>query len=730
MRSSGGRPISVLPRAIAHQASHAIRDVYDAISELVTNADDRYQVLRTDGTIEIEISRRRSRKRLLRVRDFADGMDRETMDRKIGQMGGRDSGLDGGEDVRGTHSRGAKDVAALGRVVFESVAQDGHFHCCEITPGFMFKAERSVPASPEIREKIGIAQGTGTLVTIELLPEVKLPQHDTLLEQVARLVSIRRVVTDPRRRISLRDLARDRKDSIVFPQIDGTDRVKETFEIPGYPGIHAKLIISRAKRRFERMDSRFRLGGILVQSRRAVHQATLFDSGLEADPHALWFYGRLTCDHIDELCRDYDDRLEQGLQRSSENPRYVLDPSRRAGLAVDHPFITALFGEALKRLRPLVEEERKREEHAKETIESRATRKRLDALERALQEFMGQFDADDEISRSDSLDETQSRFMQRGYRLSPPFAQMIVGNQRDFWFTVRQDAFPELQVGSTVQIEDLSVEIESGKRYCGLQEHPTQRGILQATWKVRAVRPTTATGIRVRCGSIVAESIVEIVASDADLYRHITQFCFARKRYSMRTNQRSKKVILLAPIGDAPTVTAVEMTSDSPRFRVTGERLMRPVERLGVSRCELNLRSDGHEATSSLVARLGGQTARAEVSSHAPLGAGITIRLEDIDLGNQRYRWRQDVLEIAGRHPSLRRYLGDGFRGQEEKYFRVLIAEIVAEAACARAVRSTVRTAEDPREFEGADWDQYYALYCKFMTEFLPIAHRTQVSDL
>jgi hypothetical protein len=118
------------------------------------------------------------------------------------------------------------------------------------------------------------------------------------------------------------------------------------------------------------------------------------------------------------------------------------------------------------------------------------------------------------------------------------------------------------------------------------------------------------------------------------------------------------------------------------------------------------------------------------VSSHAPLGAGITIRLEDIDLGNQRYRWRQDVLEIAGRHPSLRRYLGDGFRGQEEKYFRVLIAEIVAEAACARAVRSTVRTAEDPREFEGADWDQYYALYCKFMTEFLPIAHRTQVSDL
>jgi len=45
-------------------------------------------------------------------------------------------------------------------------------------------------------------------------------------------------------------------------------------------------------------------------------------------------------------------------------------------------------------------------------------------------------------------------------------------------------------------------------------------------------------------------------------------------------------------------------------------------------------------------------------------------------------------------------------------------------------VRRTVQASEDSGEFKDADWDQYYALYCKLMTEFLPIAHKTQVSDV
>ncbi len=48
-------------RSVMQQARLAIRDIYDAIVELVTNSDDRYQHLNVDGTIEIVVERGRGK---------------------------------------------------------------------------------------------------------------------------------------------------------------------------------------------------------------------------------------------------------------------------------------------------------------------------------------------------------------------------------------------------------------------------------------------------------------------------------------------------------------------------------------------------------------------------------------------------------------------------------------------------------------------------------------------
>ena len=62
------------------------------------------------------------------------------MDEKLSWTGGRFSGLEEGFSVRGTNSRGAKDIAALGAVRFESIAQeDGRYHSSEISSSFRFK---------------------------------------------------------------------------------------------------------------------------------------------------------------------------------------------------------------------------------------------------------------------------------------------------------------------------------------------------------------------------------------------------------------------------------------------------------------------------------------------------------------------------------------------------------------------------------------------------------------
>ena len=102
------------------------------------------------------------------------------------------------------------------------------------------------------------------------------------------------------------------------------------------------------------------------------------------------------------------------------------------------------------------------------------------------------------------------------------------------------------------------------------------------------------------------------------------------------------------------------------------------------------------------------------------------IRLEDIDHGDQRYRYSGNVLEVAARHPSLDRYLGrkeDGFPGQEEPHFLVVLAEIVSDALCSRIIERNEEANEE--DYEDMDWNEYYHEFSASMTKFLPIAHKT-----
>jgi hypothetical protein len=723
------KPVEATKRTLIQNAKYAVCDVYDAIVELVTNSDDRYQLLGMPGRIEIEVERHRKEEpNILRIRDFADGMTAADMERKLSYEGERVSGMENGKDVRGTNSRGAKDVAALGKVSFQSIATDGKFHECEITPHLDFNLGPSRVPSAKLRKEVGIPEGTGMLVTVEV---ETLPQHESLRKRVSQLVSLRDILSNPDRTIVLRDLNREREDRLAAPTIEGHDRIKETFEVPGYPGITAKLVIKRAKERFELSSDRFRLGGILVKSRHAIHEATYFDTRLENDPHALWFYGKITCPYIDDLSSECDDRIDAGLQPRPENPVPIVDPNRKSGLTKKHPFVEVLFRESLRRLRPLVEEERQREEHERASIESATTRKRLNALEAAASKFMEEFAEEDEPARDpDSIDASKS-FRERGFALNPPFCQMVQGQSQRFWLNISQKAYPEFEVGATVQVECLSNHIQADRQFCGLEPHPSQEGILRAFWSVQAKLPTPATGLRVRVGQINVESVIEVFATEADRYVDITDLCFAKKRYTVRTNSKRKRVRILAPLALVSTPQRLDLSSSDPAFTFSGDPTIYPRSELGVSICEVFVNAGTSQASARLSATLGQRQASAEIRSVEQKGTGIKIKLEGIDLGNQRYRWRQNVLEIAAEHPSLHRYLGpkaENFPGQEAKHFRILLAEIVADAVCTRLVSRNVELC--PEDFQGADWDTYYAQFDKLRTKFLPIAHRLQIPDL
>ena len=715
-------------RRLIQDSNVAIRDVFDAIVELVTNADDRYQVLETAGKIEIELVRRRAAgdSTTLRVRDFADGMTSDVMDHRIGRTGGRVSGLERGLAVRGTNSRGAKDIAALGTVTYESLAGDGKIHKCRITPYFDFELFESSDITSKDRERLRIKEGTGTLVTLTLKPSQRIPSAVNLLKNLGHLVALRDILNDSRRQVFLKD-GRKATVSVEAPALGGKDRLKQSFDVPGYADAKAKITIRRTSEVLEREHERFRRGGILIKSRHAIHEATLFDKDLETDPHALRFFGRLVCDYIDDLWNDFDQRVEERAGDDPHNPMPVLDPSRRSGLTRNHPFVKALFAEALKRLRPLVEEERKRAEKERATIESRATRKRLNALERAATQFMERFGHEHESSR-DPEGAKGRLFQKRGYSLSPPFAQIIQGHSIRCFLRVKQTAFPEIESGASVQVDCLTNDVMTNRRFVTLQSHPTEGDVLQAKWKLKGVSPTPATGMRARVGPITAECVVEVLESAADRYKHIDTLCFQRRRYRLKLDGTKKRVRVLAPTTLVSDPTRIKVSVDNSRFRVFGHSTLSPRKELGVAICDLRMDVTGKDETSGIItAQLGGEEATADLESIQPLGAGIKIKLRDVDFGNQRYLWRQNVLEIAARHPALRRYLGPGpkFDGQHDKHFRVVLAEVIADAVCARLVGDRARA--NPEEYEDADWDAYYADYSELITSFLPAAHKLQV---
>jgi hypothetical protein len=727
------KPLDVSNRRYWQQnAQMAVRDIFDAVTELVTNADDAYSRAQRSGRIDLEIERRRKGvPSILKVRDFATGFTNQEMDSKLSQLGERmNSGLASGKDVRGTNSRGAKDVAALGLVTFESISIEGRYTRCQISPQGDFRIWPDDRATLTIRSQLGIPQGSGTLVTVEIDATCQVPQHSNLLQKLPQLVSLREILSDPQRQVWLRDLVQNRDDRLQVHAPDGTERVKETISIPGYPQAKAKLVIQRAKKPLQNRG-KFREGGILIKSRKAVHEVTLFAPEYEHDPHAALFFGRLKCEYIDDLWNDCDERKERNLPLDSSNPFPILDPLRQAGLRRDHPFFQALQREVLKRLRPLVEEERKREASQRAQIENRETRRRLNELEKAATQFMQthQEEAEDDLDNRLEIDNPKRSC---DVQLSPPFAQMVLGQTRRFSLTVNQSKHPDLAVGSMIQIQCETPEISTNKISCPLELHPSAEGVLRATWEVQAIQVTSATGLVVRTGSIVKNSTIEVLACERDLYADIKNLQFHRKLYRIHKGH-PKRVRLLAPYpGLIERPTPVTFTCDQTQIRITGDRVLHPRDHLGIFECKVSVTCDQADLKASLVAEIGGHRAVTELVCAPPEGDAIKIELMDVDYKNQRYRWERgsNKLIIAARHPSLRRYLGPanaGFPGQDKTQFQVLLAEIVAFAVSEKVLER--RVAQDPDAYRDADLVAYFAERDELVTEFLPLAHESQVPN-
>lgn len=276
MKPGKPEPIEATKRYQYFSAQFAIRDLYDALVELITNADDSYgKSDKTEGAILIEVERKHQGGKVI-IRDRAQGLSTEEMRKKLKRSGDRTSS----QGDRGFMARGAKDCAVLGKLTFESI-KDGYYHKCEILPSFDYVPyEPLSKASETDRKRLGIPRGNGTAVTFELKDRVKVPWHENLKDQLPRHFALRDIfASESKVQGLLRDLNRkgSRPEPLIYVRPEGTKVVDEVFDVPNYPGVGAQLVIYKAPEAFEDgYDKRFRKSGILVKGERAIHAVTLF----------------------------------------------------------------------------------------------------------------------------------------------------------------------------------------------------------------------------------------------------------------------------------------------------------------------------------------------------------------------------------------------------------------------------------------------------------------------
>src|SRR5262245_23916711 len=210
------RKLQYADRVALQQADQAIRkDVLRALVEIITNSNDSYSRLEDKGVqvgseIIIDILRKHKNS-VIRVRDFAEGMDDVRMDVVVGTYGEATSGLKEDKHVRGMWGRGLKDaIFGLGYGHVTSVKNDTLYRSSLLLKDGVptFSLDDPVPATEELREEHGIPDDNGTEIEIMVSREdVKMPQFENLRKYLQRHFELRTIMANTARLIILRNLS-------------------------------------------------------------------------------------------------------------------------------------------------------------------------------------------------------------------------------------------------------------------------------------------------------------------------------------------------------------------------------------------------------------------------------------------------------------------------------------------------------------------------------------------
>ncbi|HUC20392.1 MAG TPA: hypothetical protein VMR98_02775, partial [Candidatus Polarisedimenticolaceae bacterium] len=429
--------------------------------ELITNSDDSYRDLAesslpVNGAIRIEVERRRNQPSIVTIKDRAEGMNRDEMRTKLTKVGQRTSGFEKGMSRRGLLGRGSRDVASFGRVRFESIQDEKYNHfVIDSNLQTYFTDSRPLPADARTRKNMGVLKGNGTKITVEVDNRFTVPAHDNFARMLSKYYSLRDIMSDPSRKVSLVDAGQGREDKLTYVYPEGEEVYNAEIKIKDYPEARGRLILKLHNTPFPQDKSPER-EGILIKSGAAIHDCTHF--GLEPEPLAWRFSGYLFCPYIDQLLREYDDEEEQSSAHTNANPFRLLSPDRD-GLLSDHPFTKALVRASRDVFESQIEQLRTKEDEGKRKVTNSRLSDRLKALSKSVSEIFAQKLMDLDADIDPGLEDTGPLGrLSAGLHIIPGGdIPIIAGEPKTFSLVLKQNDI--IPLDQKIQIDATNLEI-------------------------------------------------------------------------------------------------------------------------------------------------------------------------------------------------------------------------------------------------------------------------------
>ena len=740
--------IKLSTRYFQFNREYAIRDIFDALVELITNCDDSYHRLfekkkrnEDGGPILIEIcEQRKGASSIIVVHDKAEGLTLQDMVENFGDVGTRRSK----SGDRGFMGRGAKDCTALGKMTIESIKDDRYYKCELTTTPQLIPLVNNKSATSDIRKALGIEKGNGTVVTLEVKAEKRVPRIDTIVRDLPWHFALRDILSEhSTTRVIVKNLINPRinPEKIVYRHPEGELVCDEKFEVPGYQNAIAKLKIWKRPELEDPPDKSFRRSGLIIKGARAIHECSLLYLGFEKDQFALRYFGRLECDYIDTLLNEFDERLKIGEAHPPENPTLLIDPNRRLGLMREHPFTKALFQIPSERLKALIDKDKKESRSDKEEIGSKEIKDKLNALAKAASRFLTQQVEDlEELTVGDSVDEKD--FTKRGVLIFPTYLRVGIGEIRPMTFYVNRTLFDKEGQEVRVHCDDNAISILDSP--FKLRAHPKKNDRLIGTFRVRGEEVRDSVYIEARCPSIPAiGAVIQVVESRVEDHIFTQPLEFEHKSYHVKEGcTKTLKVFAQCPelVNQETKITVT--SSDSASVPIIGHCHVVPVIGTNYALGEITIKGRRLiKDAVTITASINGDKAvtKVKVMQKEEKGVKIEIKLRDEDFGTYRAQWAErdgkpNLLLISARHDSIRRYLKyypekDEWEGDKEPHFRVLLAEIVTESVCRKSLG--LEAESRPWEFKFADFKDPHIIVAevifqlqKRVRSFAPIAHK------